>query len=92
MRAGHLQASACCKHFAANSVEKSTEAGATHSRHDFDADVTMQDLVDSFLPGFQSCVEKGRVSGLMCAYNAINGEASVRLPPSLPGAAPPFPP
>ena len=66
----HLLASACCKHYAANSVERSTEAGVSHTRHDFDANVTMQDLVDSYLPGFQACVEKGKVSGLMCAGSA----------------------
>ena len=43
----HLQASACCKHYDANSMEKSTEAGVSWSRHDFDANVTMQDLTDS---------------------------------------------
>jgi beta-D-xylosidase 4 len=62
----HLQASACCKHYDANSMERSTEAGVSHTRHDFDANVTMQDLVDSYMPGFQACVEQGRVSGLMC--------------------------
>ena len=25
------------------------------------------------MPAFQSCVEKGRVSGLMCSLNAVNG-------------------
>lgn len=25
---------------------------------------------------FQTCVEKGRVSGLMCSYNAVNGVPS----------------
>ena len=72
----HLQASACCKHYDANSMEKSTEAGVSWSRHNFDANVTQQDLVDSYMAGFQSCVEKGRVSGLMCAYNSINGVPS----------------
>ncbi len=70
---GHIQASACCKHYAANSMEHTTEGGQTHTRHDFDANITMQDLVDSYLAPFQACVEKGRVSGLMCSYNAING-------------------
>ena len=42
-------------------------------RHDFSATITQQDLVDSYLFPFQSCVEKGKVSGLMCSYNAING-------------------
>eukprot|EP00325_Prymnesiales_sp_UTEX-LB-985_P000241 CAMPEP_0174703322 /NCGR_PEP_ID=MMETSP1094-20130205/7308_1 /TAXON_ID=156173 /ORGANISM="Chrysochromulina brevifilum, Strain UTEX LB 985" /LENGTH=773 /DNA_ID=CAMNT_0015901231 /DNA_START=17 /DNA_END=2338 /DNA_ORIENTATION=+ len=73
---GHLQASACCKHYAANSMEHTTEGGQTHTRHDFSATITQQDLVDSYLFPFQSCVEKGRVSGLMCSYNAINGVPS----------------
>ena len=71
---GHLQASACCKHYAANSMEHATEGGQTHTRHNFDANITMQDLVDSYLAPFQACVEDGGVSGLMCSYNAINGK------------------
>ena len=67
----YLQASACCKHYAANNVEKSTEAGVQWSRYDIASNVTMQDLVDSYLPAFQACVERGRVSGLMCAYSGI---------------------
>jgi len=72
----HIQASACCKHYAANSMEHTTEGGQTHTRHDFDENITMQDLVDSYLFPFQSCVEKGKVSGLMCSYNSINGVPS----------------
>lgn len=63
----------CYRHYAANSMEHTTEGGQTHTRHDFSATITQQDLVDSYLKPFQSCVEKGRVSGLMCSYNAING-------------------
>lgn len=36
----------------------------------------MQDLVDSYMLPFQACVEKGKVSGLMCSYNSINGVPS----------------
>jgi len=72
----YIQASACCKHYAANSMEHTTEGGQTHTRHDFDATITQRDLVDSYLLPFQSCVEKGHVSGLMCSYNAINGVPS----------------
>ncbi|KAL1511868.1 hypothetical protein AB1Y20_005152 [Prymnesium parvum] len=68
-----LQASAACKHFAANSMEESTENGVHLTRHDFDAQVPLRDLVDSYLPGFRACVEQGKVSGLMCSYNALNG-------------------
>jgi beta-glucosidase-like glycosyl hydrolase len=77
---GHIQASACCKHYAANSMEHTTEGGQTHTRHDFSATISQQDLVDSYLLPFQACVEKGRVSGLMCSYNAINGVPSCASP------------
>jgi beta-glucosidase-like glycosyl hydrolase len=70
---GHIMASACCKHFVANSMEKSRVDGVEWKRHNFDAIVSDQDLADSYLPAFQSCVEEGRVSGLMCSYNALNG-------------------
>ena len=35
-----------------------------------------QDLVDSYLPSFQTCVEQGQVAGVMCSYNAVNGVPS----------------
>ena len=54
-------------------MESTSEAGVPYTRHDFDANVNMQDLVDSYMLAFQSCVEKGRVSGLMCSYNMLNG-------------------
>lgn len=69
----HLQASACCKHYVANEMEHATENGVTWTRHNISEPVSMQDLVDSYMLPFQACVEKGRVSGLMCSYNAING-------------------
>lgn len=49
------------------------ENGITWSRHNFSATINKQDLVDSYLAPFQTCVEKGKVSGLMCSYNSING-------------------
>jgi beta-glucosidase-like glycosyl hydrolase len=76
----YIQASACCKHYAANSMEHTTEGGQTHTRHDFSANISQQDLVDSYLKPFQSCVEKGKVSGLMCSYNSINGVPSCANP------------
>jgi pre-mRNA-splicing factor SYF2/beta-D-xylosidase 4 len=33
-------------------------------------------MVDSYMAPFQACVELGRVSGLMCSYNAVNGVPS----------------
>lgn len=73
----HLQASACCKHFVANSMDGTAQRdGEVHDRFSVDSNVTTQDLIDSYMPSFQACVEEGRVSGLMCSYNAVNGVPS----------------
>ena len=58
-----LQASACCKHFVANELDHTNGT----DRYHFDAFVPQQDLVDSYLPSFQACVEEGKVSGIMCS-------------------------
>ncbi|XP_048496996.1 probable beta-D-xylosidase 7 isoform X2 [Beta vulgaris subsp. vulgaris] len=65
----HLQASACCKHFTAHDLDN--WHGIT--RYTFDAKVSKQDLADTFQPPFQSCVEQGQASSIMCAYNRVNG-------------------
>ncbi|XP_057528248.1 probable beta-D-xylosidase 7 isoform X3 [Amaranthus tricolor] len=64
-----LQASACCKHFTAHDLDN--WHGIT--RYTFDAEVSKQDLADTFQPPFQSCVEEARASSIMCAYNRVNG-------------------
>jgi len=66
----YLKTSACCKHFAAYSVENLYNG--TH-RHNFNAHVTKQDMADTYLPAFEACVVKGKASALMCSYNSING-------------------
>lgn len=35
--------------------------------------VTKQDMEDTYQPPFQSCIEKGKASCLMCSYNSVNG-------------------
>eukprot|EP00850_Spirogloea_muscicola_P010485 SM000062S19871 [mRNA] locus=s62:88354:92108:+ [translate_table: standard] len=73
-----LKASGTCKHFTAYDLE---DWGGT-DRYHFDAKVSMQDLEDTFQPPFRACVEKGHATGIMCAYNRINGVpacASVEL-------------
>lgn len=69
-----LKVSACCKHFAAYSFENYQDM----DRHHFDANVTDQDMTDTFLPAFEACIdpEKGGASCIMCSYNAINGVPS----------------
>ncbi|KAL0432719.1 UNVERIFIED_CONTAM: putative beta-D-xylosidase 7 [Sesamum latifolium] len=32
-----------------------------------------QDLADTYQPPFRACVEQGQASGIMCAYNRVNG-------------------
>ena len=58
-----LQASACCKHFVANEIDGWNGTDRNH----IDSLVPQQDLVDSYLPSFQACVEEGKVSGIMCS-------------------------
>ena len=57
-------------------MESSTNWGLHHDRHEFNAIVSVQDLLDSYMVPFQACVEKGRVTSLMCSYNAVNGVPS----------------
>ena len=66
---GEVMASACCKHYVANSMDGSTVDGPTATRVDFNAVISEQDLVDSYLAPFQDCVEQGEVSSLMCSYS-----------------------
>ncbi|CAA0843382.1 Probable beta-D-xylosidase 7 [Striga hermonthica] len=65
----NLQASACCKHFTAYDLDKWN--GVT--RYAFNAIVTNQDLADTYQPPFEKCIKDGRASGIMCAYNRVNG-------------------
>ncbi|KAF0756936.1 hypothetical protein AaE_004435 [Aphanomyces astaci] len=63
-----IHVSACCKHFSAYSQEV--------PRHSLDANVTAQDLADTYLVAFKACVTQGHVSCIMCSYNAVNGVPS----------------
>ena len=61
-----------CKHFAAYDMENSDGT----DRYHFNAEVTMQDLVEYYLPTFETCVRDAKVGSLMCSYNAVNGVPS----------------
>ncbi|CAI9775433.1 unnamed protein product [Fraxinus pennsylvanica] len=69
LNSGHLQASACCKHFTAYDLDNWNGV----IRFGFNAQVTKQDLADTYQPPFRSCVKDGKASGIMCAYNSVNG-------------------
>lgn len=63
----HLKAAACVKHFAVHS-------GPEALRHEFDAQVSLKDLWETYLPAFEACVTEADVEAVMGAYNRTNGE------------------
>ncbi len=63
----YLHAAACAKHFAVHS-------GPEPSRHLDNFIPTAYDLWDTYLPAFRELVLDAKVAGVMCAYNAINGQ------------------
>ncbi len=65
----HLKIAADCKHYAAYDLENSN--GSNRIR--FDAIVSDQDLVETYLPPFESCIRDAKVASIMCSYNSING-------------------
>jgi len=62
----YLKVAACAKHYAVHS-------GPEAERHVFNAEVSLQDLYDTYLPAFKALVEAG-VESVMGAYNRTNGE------------------
>jgi beta-glucosidase len=63
----YLKAAACAKHFAVHS-------GPEDIRHSFNAEVSKQDLYETYLPAFKACVKEAGVEAVMGAYNRTNGE------------------
>jgi beta-glucosidase len=63
----YLKVAACAKHFAVHS-------GPEDIRHSFNAEVTKQDMYETYLPAFEGCVKEGKVEAVMGAYNRTNGE------------------
>ncbi len=63
----YLKAAACAKHFAVHS-------GPEDIRHSFNAEVSAQDLYETYLPAFRACVQEAKVEAVMGAYNRTNGE------------------
>jgi len=63
----YLKTAACAKHFAVHS-------GPEAIRHSFDAQATMKDMWETYLPAFEACVLDGQVESVMGAYNRTNGE------------------
>lgn len=58
-----------CKHFAGYDIEDWN----ANDRFQFDAKITTQDMVEYYLPPFQTCARDAKVGAFMCSYNAVNG-------------------
>ncbi|XP_019059533.1 PREDICTED: beta-D-xylosidase 1-like [Tarenaya hassleriana] len=65
-----LKVAACCKHYTAYDLDNWMGIDRLH----FNANVTKQDLEDTFNVPFQTCVKEGNVASVMCSYNQVNGK------------------
>ncbi len=63
----YLKAAACAKHFAVHS-------GPEGIRHSFNAEASIQDMRETYLPAFKACVQEAKVETVMGAYNRTNGD------------------
>lgn len=63
------QVIATCKHYAAYDLERWNGV----VRYAFDAIVSIQDLVEYYLPPFKQCARDSNVGSIMCSYNSVNG-------------------
>ncbi|KAH4237064.1 hypothetical protein HBI56_093080 [Parastagonospora nodorum] len=66
---------ATCKHYAGYDIE----SWNGNLRYQFDAQISQQDMVEYFLPPFESCV-RSNVGAFMCSYNSVNGVPSCADP------------
>ncbi|CAK9322290.1 unnamed protein product [Citrullus colocynthis] len=64
-----LKVAACCKHFTAYDLDNWNGVDRFH----FNAQVSKQDIEDTFDVPFRMCVKEGKVSSVMCSYNQLNG-------------------
>lgn len=67
---------ATCKHVSVYDSEDLRPQGIPITRFNFDANVSLGDLVQYYWPPFQSCVARARSGGLMCSYPSLNGVPS----------------
>ena len=62
-----MKAAACAKHYAVHS-------GPEAIRHEFNAECSMKDMWETYLPAFEALVTEADVEAVMGAYNRTNGE------------------
>ncbi|MCB0838821.1 MAG: glycoside hydrolase family 3 C-terminal domain-containing protein, partial [Bacteroidetes bacterium] len=63
----YLKSAGMAKHYAVHN-------GPEGLRHEFDAQVSMKDLWETYLPAFEALVTEADVEGVMGAYNRTNGD------------------
>ena len=68
----YLKIAADCKHYAAYDLENWNGT----DRYHFDAIVSDQDLLETYMPPFETCIRDAKVASIMCSYNAVNGVPS----------------
>ncbi|XP_027367048.1 probable beta-D-xylosidase 2 [Abrus precatorius] len=64
-----LKVAASCKHFTAYDLDNWNGMDRFH----FNAQVSKQDIEDTFNVPFRMCVKEGKVASVMCSYNQVNG-------------------
>ncbi|XP_021768773.1 probable beta-D-xylosidase 2 [Chenopodium quinoa] len=64
-----LKVAASCKHYTAYDLDNWSGVDRFH----FNAQVTKQDMVDTYDVPFRECVMEGKVASVMCSYNQVNG-------------------
>ena len=65
----YLKVAADCKHYAAYDLEHWNGT----DRRQFDARVSDQDLIETYLAPFETCIRDAKVASIMCSFNAVNG-------------------
>lgn len=63
----YLKTAACAKHYVVHS-------GPEALRHSFDAEPSMKDFMETYVPAFKALVKQGKVESVMCAYNSTFGK------------------
>ncbi|MFO7999938.1 MAG: glycoside hydrolase family 3 C-terminal domain-containing protein [Marinilabilia sp.] len=69
----YLKAAAMAKHYAVHN-------GPEALRHEFNAEASMKDMWETYLPAFEALVTEAHVEGVMGAYNRTNGEPCIAHP------------
>lgn len=62
----YLKTIATPKHYAVHS-------GPESERHVFNAQPSLRDLEETYLPAFRATIKEGKANSIMCAYNSIDG-------------------